>query len=377
MTPSPGTDAGGPPIDWTRTLTGYPITLAGGALDRVAVIARSEAPAHRYAIVTDSTVGPLYADEVAGRFDNGTARVVSFPAGETHKTRDSWARVTDDLLATGLGRDSTIIALGGGVVGDLAGFVAATYMRGIPYVQVPTTLLAMIDASIGGKTGVDTAAGKNLVGAFHRPAAVIIDPSVLATLPARELRAGLAEAVKHGIVADAAYFAQVRARLSTLLSPDAHASADMSRVIIRSIELKASVVERDEYEGGLRKILNFGHTIGHAIEVLSDYTLLHGEAISIGMALEGEVAERAGIAEPGTAPLIADTLARVGLPTARPQEIDAGRIMEVIRRDKKVRGGVIELALPSAIGQMAGEKLGWGMQVPEVLLRAVLEGPEK
>ncbi len=361
------------PQSWTKSITGYTVTVAQGAIASVASIAAATTGAHRYAIITDDTVRRLYADRVASQFDSAKLIVLSVPAGEAQKTRESWGRLTDDLLAAGVGRDSAIIALGGGVVGDLAGFVAGTFMRGIPFLQVPTTLLAMIDASVGGKTGVDTAAGKNLVGVFHRPRAVIVDPAVLATLPARELRAGLAEAIKHGVIADAAYLERIRAALPILLDPGTHATRAMMDLITRSIEVKGDVVESDEHEGGRRRILNFGHTLGHAIEALSGYTLLHGEAIAIGMALEAELAERAGIAERGTAATVRHVLASAGLPTERPRSIESQRIVAMAQGDKKARAGVTELALPLAVGRMAGGERGWTVHVGDDLIREVIE----
>ena len=373
-----GGGSGSPKADarttsWTRQVTGYPVTVATGALDRVVGIAADATAAHRFAIITDETVRDLYANRLAGLFTKSEAAVLAIPAGESHKTRDSWARLTDQLLALGHGRDSALIAVGGGVVGDLAGFVAATFMRGIPFVQVPTTLLAMIDASIGGKTGVDTPHGKNLVGAFHRPAAVVADPSVLATLPQRDLRAGLAEAIKHGVIADATYFARIRDELPTLLAATGHASPQMADLIIRSIEIKAGIVEQDELEGGLRKILNFGHTIGHAIEALGNYQMLHGEAIAIGMALEAEIGERAGISTRGTAETVRRILEVAELPAVRPLALDPARIIEVARGDKKNRGGSIELAVPLSVGTMAAEATGWTARIGEELIHEVLE----
>jgi 3-dehydroquinate synthase len=203
--------------------------------------------------------------------------VVTLPAGEAHKTRDTWARATDAMLAAGCGRDTTVVALGGGVVGDLAGFVAATYLRGVPVVQVPTTLLAMLDASVGGKTAVDTPAGKNLVGAFHPPAAVLIDPALLATLPAPDLAAGAAEALKHGVIASAAHFDDVAALLPRLARGEADPAA-LARLVGDSVAVKAAVVAEDLTERGRRKTLNFGHTLGHAVEHASGYALRHGEA---------------------------------------------------------------------------------------------------
>jgi 3-dehydroquinate synthase len=353
-------------------LGGSSIRIAAGLLSEIGAATRQLAPAHKYAIITDSSVGPLYAQTVRDQFDSGAVEVLSIAAGESNKTRESWARLTDDLLARGFGRDSTIIALGGGVVGDLAGFVAATYMRGIPVVQVPTTLLAMIDASIGGKTAVDTPAGKNLVGIFHPPAAVLVDPQLLATLPLRELRAGLAEALKHGAIADAPYLHDVASGAPRLLSTTGPKSDSMLSLIVRSIEIKADIVSRDEREEGLRKILNFGHTIGHAIELISGFSLLHGEAVAIGMALESELAERVGVAQAGTAATVIKSLQAAGLPTAIPPEFRGGAVIEAMRSDKKGRSGRLAFALPLRIGAMAGENTGWAVSVSDDQLREVL-----
>jgi len=246
-------------------------------------------------------------------------------------------------------------------------------MRGIPLVQVPTTLLAMIDASVGGKTGVDTPAGKNLVGAFHQPAVVVADPQTLGTLGVSNLRTGLAEAIKHGAIADSGYFEAVTRELPVLLASDGRSVSDsFSRVIVRSIEIKAEVVLRDERERGLRKVLNFGHTVGHALEALSGYELAHGEAVAIGMALESAMAERSGIAEAGTAERIRHSLRGAGLPVDRPAAISGGRIVEAMQSDKKARRGRIEFALPTRIGAMAGAESGWAVTVAEDIILEVL-----
>jgi len=256
----------------------------------------------------------------------------------------------------------------------LAGFVAATFMRGVPVVQVPTTLLAMIDASVGGKTGVDTPAGKNLVGVFHQPAVVVADPQTLGTLGVSNLRTGLAEAIKHGAIADSGYFEAVTRELPVLLASDGRSVSDsFSRVIVRSIEIKAEVVLRDERERGLRKVLNFGHTVGHALEALSGYELAHGEAVAIGMALESAMAERSGIAEAGTSERIRDSLRVAGLPVDRPAAISGERIVEAMQSDKKARGGRIEFALPSRIGAMAGAESGWAIALADDVVREVLQ----
>jgi 3-dehydroquinate synthase len=348
------------------------VLVERGALDGIGELVRKLAPAHRYALITDSNVAPLYADRVRSRFPADTIDVFVVPAGEGQKTRETWARVTDQMLSRGYGRDSAVVALGGGVVGDLAGFIASTFMRGLPVVQVPTTLLAMIDASIGGKTGVDTPAGKNLVGTFHQPAGVIVEPQVLGTLPLRELRAGFAEAIKHGVIADEPYFLEVVSGAPQLLSASGSTSDRMISLIVRSIEIKADVVSRDEREDGLRKILNFGHTIGHAIEVVTGFSLLHGEAISIGMAVEGRLAELTGIAETGTATRITDALTVAGLPTNLPTGCDPQAVVEATRSDKKVRSGKTMFSLPLRIGAMAGADTGWTVSVGDDQLREVL-----
>jgi 3-dehydroquinate synthase len=345
----------------------YEVFVGVGLLSGAAEIIRTAAPAHRYAIISDENVAPLYAARVRDALDSAHTELFTIPAGESAKTRELWAHLSDALLAAGFGRDSTILALGGGVIGDLAGFVAATYMRGIPFVQLPTTLLAMIDASIGGKTGVDTPAGKNLVGAFHRPRAVIADPSVLATLPASHLRSGLAEAIKHGAIADAAYYLKLEDTLPSLLADPGDDA--MRALILRSIEIKAGIVVQDEREGGIRRNLNFGHTLGHAIESESGYALLHGEAIAIGMVLEAMLGERLGITAPATASRLRDTVARAGLPHAIPGNLDARRVLAATHGDKKAREGVVEYALLAEIGRAVA-----GVRAPdETVLELLLQ----
>ncbi len=352
----------------------YDITIAPGSLADAAEAVRLVAAAHRYALVTDTNVGTLYADAVWRQFDSNLVVLCTVPAGESHKTRASWATVTDQLLGAGLGRDSVVIALGGGVVCDLAGFVAATFMRGVPVVHLPTTLLAMIDASIGGKTGVDTPAGKNLVGAFHPPSAVVIDPQVLETLPLAELRAGFAEALKHGVIADETYFDFLTDVAPLLLADDA-GGRDLSllgRVIEESVRIKVGVVASDEREKGARKTLNFGHTVGHAIELLSGFTMRHGEAVAVGMLLEAEAGERAGITQPGTAVRISDALKGAGLPTRRPAGPSPERVLDAMHGDKKARSGSVEYALPARIGTMACAHTGYAVHLPDSLMLQVL-----
>ncbi len=353
--------------------TTYRVHIMPGALDALGGVVRVVARGHRYAIITDSTVGPLYAARAQEALAGQLSDVFTIPAGEGNKTRETWAAVTDDMLDAGLGRDAVVIALGGGVVGDLAGFVAATFMRGVPFVQVPTTLLAMLDASIGGKTGVDTPAGKNLVGAFHQPAAVIADPGLLATLPMEQFRAGFSEALKHGVIADPAHFDAVAA-LGAMLRRHRPDDRAMSALIARSVEIKSAVVASDTRESGRRKTLNFGHTIGHAIEHLSGYTLLHGEAVAIGMCVESAIAERLAIAEPGTAARIRAACAAIELPTSVPDGLPAAEILRITHGDKKGRAGRAAYALPTRIGAMAFADHRWAEPVPDDVVLAVLRG---
>jgi 3-dehydroquinate synthase len=348
----------------------YRVVIGAGLRHEFAPLIANAAPAHHFAVVSDDQVAPHYAAELVDALAaQGRSSLHLMPAGEAHKTRDSWARITDDLLAAGCGRDTTIVALGGGVVGDLAGFVAATFMRGVPVVQCPTSLLAMIDASVGGKTGVDTAAGKNLVGAFHPPAAVLADVEILATLPPAHRRAGLAEAIKHGVVADAEHFAWLHGALRTLLAAD---PATTLEAVTRSVEIKAGIVRADEREEGVRKTLNFGHTLGHAIEQASGYALLHGEAVAIGMVLEARLAERIGVAERGIAARIERVLAEAELPVALPSSLDAAEVLAATRSDKKARRGAVAYSLPARIGAMAGAERGWAIPVDDAAVREVL-----
>jgi 3-dehydroquinate synthase len=355
----------------TIELLTYRIIVEPGSLDRVGDLVREVAAAHRYALLTDERAGPLYAARVRESLGAESVVMHQIRSGESEKTRENWIALTDAMLADGLGRDTTVIALGGGVVGDLAGFVAATFMRGVPFVQVPTTLLAMVDASVGGKTGVDTPAGKNLVGAFHQPAVVVADTDVLRTLPPPHFRSGMAEAIKHGVIASVDYFDEV-VTVARSMERWVGSALDLTPLVAGSVRIKAAVVADDEREAGRRKILNFGHTLGHAVESCSEYTLLHGQAIAIGMVLEAEIAERMSIASSGTANRIRDVLDLVGLPDRPPSWLDPDQILERTRTDKKARGGRVEYALPIRIGAMAGATSGWSIAVDDDVVRTVL-----
>jgi len=362
-------------------------------LDALGAICQRVAPAHRYAIISDDQVARHWLTPATTAISSTNARAAisstTVPAGESSKSRERWSVLTDWLLAEGAGRDTAIIALGGGVVGDLAGFVAATYLRGIPVIQVPTSLLAMVDASIGGKTGVDTPRGKNLVGAFHQPAAVVADPATLATLPATHVRAGIAEVIKHGAISDAAWF-----RLAASWGATVHRSAQRAgdggteseamdwtglptlEVIARSVATKADVVKADPFEKGRRQILNTGHTVAHALERESGYGLLHGEAVAIGLVVEADLGEAAGVTEAGTAHALRSALGGAGLPTSLPPGTDPDRLIEAMRVDKKSRAGSLAFALLASIGTPAGNDYhGWSTVLEEGLVREVLTSP--
>jgi 3-dehydroquinate synthase len=346
-----------------------PVTVRLGAIDGLWGVVRHVSHGNRIAIITDRTVGARYGRRVARQLKGSSTYTI--PAGERHKNRKTWATLTDRMLADGFGRDTTIVALGGGVICDIAGFVAATYMRGVPCVVVPTTLLAMVDASIGGKTGVDTRHGKNLVGAFHQPSAVVVDPEVLKTLPPAQLRSGFAEILKHGAVADEAYFATARAFMGRFALTDKKCLPALTPIIERSITIKSDVVARDEKESGLRKVLNFGHTMGHAVEAASKYRLPHGNAVAIGMVFEAQLAERLGVAQVGTAHSIALACKAAGLPTSIPgTKVDT--LLKFMHADKKARAGIVEYAMPARIGVMAGEDSGWSIAVKDTIVRELL-----
>ena len=350
----------------------YDIAIGSGLLAELPALLKRHCPAAGYAVITDTHVAKLYGDEVLKRVSatGYRAELLTFPAGEWNKTRETWASLSDRMLAAHFGRDCAVIALGGGVVGDVAGFLAATYLRGVPYVQVPTSLLAMIDSSIGGKTGVDVPAGKNLLGAFHQPRLVLADLHLLTSLPPVQLSAGLAEAVKHGVIADAEYFTFLERDYNAILGK--HGPA-LERVVRRSVEIKAAVVAEDERESGRRAILNFGHTVGHAIEAVAKYEALHGEAVAIGMAYEARLAEALGVAAKGTAERVVRLLEHFRLPLERPHGAGVDDLIKVMRGDKKARAGEIRFALPKEIGTMHGDaKHGWTVAVEEERIAKVL-----
>jgi len=331
----------------------YPIRIGTGLLDDAHGWRDAIRGGHAL-IVSDGNVAPLYAQ----RLHDALARVpgtplhceaLTLPAGEAHKNLDAVSKVLDALARLGATRDACVLALGGGVVGDIAGFAAACWMRGIDFVQFPTTLLAMVDSSVGGKTGVDHSTGKNLIGAFHQPRAVIADLGTLATLPDRELRAGVAEVVKTACIGDADFFDWLEAHVDALLAAD---SEILTHAIARCCRFKAGVVERDERESGERALLNFGHTFGHAIETETGYdALLHGEAVAIGMLLAARLSAQLGMADAADTERLRALLDRIGLPTEPPSGIAADALLSRMQMDKKNRAGALRLILWRGIGR--------------------------
>ena len=294
-------------------------------------------------VLSDANVAPLYLAKLQATLAGKRVHALVLPAGEQEKSLARFGEAMQALAEAGASRDVTVLALGGGVVGDLAGFAAACWMRGVRFVQLPTTLLAMVDSSVGGKTAVDLSQGKNLVGAFHQPAAVFADLDTLATLPARELRAGLAEVVKAAAIADAAFFDWLEAHAEGLLAGD---EALLEHAIATSVAYKAGVVARDEHERGERMLLNFGHTFGHAIESEQAYGgLLHGEAVSVGMVLAASLSTQLGLAPAGDCHRLHALLTRIGLPTAIPAGLHAAALLARMRLDKKAVSGVPRLVL--------------------------------
>jgi 3-dehydroquinate synthase len=332
------------------------------------------APAYRYAVIADARVADLHRNAFHEQLPGlaGGLEWFTFPSGEAEKTRDQWARLTDGLLAAGFGRDACVLALGGGVTGDLAGFVAATYLRGIPVVQIPTSLVAMIDASVGGKTGVDTVHGKNLVGAFHPPAMVLIDPRLTKTLPREERAQGLAEAIKHGAILDREYLQWLEQVAPNLLAGEESVTTDC---VLGSVRHKAAVVAADEREGGIRKILNFGHTIGHALEQVSGYRVPHGLAVAYGMVVESKIGERLGVTAPGTSGALARILRSFALGLGSVPHAPPEALLEATRSDKKARQGVVHYVLLRELGGVARDP-DWSRPVPDAVVLDVLSSQD-
>ena len=341
----------------------YPVVVGSGILRQVGNRLVGLGFVGRCALLTSERVGALYREPVVGalRAAGLDPVVVEIPDGEEHKSLAWLALVYDRLLEAGMERSTPLVALGGGVIGDLGGFAAATLLRGLPVVQVPTTLLAQVDAAIGGKTAVNHAQGKNLIGTFHQPRIVLADVDVLSTLPRRELLAGLAEVIKYGVIGDAGLFDAVERRLDAVLALDREL---LTWIVATSVRQKADVVSRDERElTGLRATLNYGHTVGHAVEMLTDYRrFLHGEAIAIGMVAAARVSQALGSCDAGVVARIRGLLGRAGLPTELPADLDRAALALAMRGDKKSRGGKIRFVAVETIGhvrlvELTGEEI--------------------
>ena len=329
----------------------YPILIREGLLGEIGDDLQNRAVAKRYGVIADDHVASLFGDTVLDSLSahDIDAELITFPRGEASKNLAIVAGLASSLAQRGFDRQDGLLALGGGVTGDITGFLAATYMRGIPFVQVPTTLLAQVDSSVGGKTGVDIPEGKNLVGAFYQPRCVYIDSRVLNVLPESELLNGLAEVIKYGVIYDRTLFEFLESRRRDILALELPVLED---VIATCCRIKADVVEKDEREADLRRILNFGHTLGHAIEAASGYSLAHGSAVAIGMVAAAELAVLQGILAADKKARIEKLISDFGLPVEIPAELDRQEIINYLKTDKKTIGGRVFFVLPTAIGKV-------------------------
>lgn len=350
------------------------VLIAPGLLEEIPdrLVASGLRPAV-YVIISDKTVDGLYGTRLAAAFDQAKtgARLLryAFEPGEASKTRETKAAIEDFMLANKCTRDSVVVALGGGVVGDLAGYVAATYMRGVPIIQIPTSTMAMIDSSVGGKTAVNVPAGKNLIGAFHQPQIIFADPEVLGTLSRREIAEGLAEAIKMGIIRDAELFKLMAANPLRIMGLD---HSLLQEILYKAVMHKAQVVALDEKETGLRATLNFGHTIGHAIEAIVSPAMLHGECVSIGMVAEAELASRMGHLPREAISEIRACLQSYGLPVIPPKGLTVARMMEKIAVDKKNQGKTIRCTIITSVGTSIEHPLPVDRELMEAVLTDML-----
>lgn len=350
--------------------TAYEIAIAPGNLDTIGPQLARLQLGQKILLVSNPEIDQHYGDRVRVSLGQAGFNVAThlIPAGEEHKTLGSIEQVYHAALAHRLERRSTLVALGGGVIGDMTGFAAATWLRGVKFVQIPTSLLAMVDASVGGKTGVNHPQGKNLIGAFYQPKLVLIDPTVLATLPPREFRAGMAEVIKYGVIWDAELFAQLEAAQEL----GSYATIDptlLETILVRSCQAKADVVSQDEKEAGLRAILNYGHTLGHAVESLTQYrSVNHGEAVAIGMVAAGQLAVQLDLWPATDAQRQDDLIRQTGLPTRIPAQLDAAAIVDTLQTDKKVKAGKVRFILPTRLGAVTITD-----QVPTATLTQVIQ----
>ncbi len=346
---------------WVRGMNmEYGVRILPGGLEHLSDWLLEQGVRGKLALVSDENVAAHYTPQLAENLRSAgyEVSVITIPAGEQTKTIATVQSLWAAFAAAHLERSSTVLALGGGVVGDLTGFAAATFLRGIHWINLPTTLLAMVDSSLGGKTGFDLPEGKNLVGAFYAPQFVLIDPRMLATLPQREMRNGLAETIKHGVIGDVGLFELCE-------QGETRVKQDLNALVRRSVAVKVRVIQEDPYEHGVRQALNLGHTVGHGVELASGYQFSHGESVAIGMVVEAELAEKYGIAEPGMAARIRKGVQGLGLPVDIPADFPRERMMDAMQLDKKRAGGKVRFALPEAIGRVrVGVELpGWQKEI--------------
>ncbi|MBL4901426.1 3-dehydroquinate synthase [Desulfocapsa sp. AH-315-G09] len=329
----------------------YPIFIKDGIMETIGADLAKRNIASRYVVISDEYVAKLYGTTLMATLEQAgiTVEMLTFPRGEASKNLQVFAELSSKLAQMGVDRSSGLIAFGGGVTGDLVGFLAATYMRGIPFVQIPTTLLAQVDSSVGGKTGVDIPEGKNLVGAFYQPKVVYIDTAVLTTLPVEELLGGVAEVIKYGVIRDYQFYCFLEKNLDAILALNPVVIQEMIRTCCK---IKAEVVAEDEREADLRRILNFGHTIGHAVEAASDFSLIHGHAVAIGMVAALRLAVSSGLCKRKEAGRVATLIHSFGLPTEIPEGMDRERIKSYIKTDKKSIAGSVFYILPTTIGEV-------------------------
>ena len=326
----------------------YPILIGRDLLSQPGELA-SYVRGTQVMIITNTVVAPLYLEQAVQAFSGKKVATLTLPDGEQYKNLDTLKQVYDALIEGKFDRSVTLVALGGGVIGDLTGFAAASYQRGVDFIQIPTTLLAQVDSSVGGKTAVNHPSGKNMIGAFHQPRCVLADTATLSTLPEREFRAGLAEVIKYGLIVDAEFFSWLEGSMALLLQGDEEA---LAYAIERSCSLKAQIVSEDERETGRRAILNLGHTFGHAIETAQHYRdWLHGEAIAAGMVMAADLSVRQGWLTQEEVDRVKQLLTAAGLPISRPQSVTQGKMLELMSLDKKVVDGAIRLVLLKALGQ--------------------------
>jgi len=351
-----------------KTSSSYEIYIGTDIIERMALLFTKQRWGNRYFMITDSTVAALHGQRVQGVFTTQglTIDMIAFPAGEAAKDIGTILKICDQMLGLGADRTAALIALGGGVVGDISGFVASIYMRGIPYLQIPTTLLAQVDSSVGGKTGIDLSRGKNILGTFYQPKGVFIDLAFLKTLPLPELRNGLAEVIKYGVIEDPDLFGILESKAEEINSLDLDL---LQEIVIKSCRIKKGIVEIDEHERSVRRILNFGHTIGHAIEAESGYAITHGDAVAMGMVTAAVISERLHHLPAGDRERIIALIRAIGLPNTIPPHLTPAGIYARLYGDKKKAGDTLHFVLLKKIGTAFVTSA-----VPEELIKETIKG---